>query len=283
MEPTGLPYSRRMAGETSVRESTGAGIRLGLMFPAVFGVLAIVGLLDPVVGTIAARLIGLALAFVVCLLLVRGTPRSQADFGWVKPTLPSVFGGLAIGLGLVTAVTLVMVLFGWVELAFVGIGSAVLTAVGVGLAVATFEEALFRSAWFSGMEPVLGTHLTVWVSALLFGAAHLANPGATAFSALAITLSAGPLLGYAFAATRDLWFVSGIHAGWNIALGAVFGFAVSGNETGSSILAAEVAGPALGTGGSFGPEATLQTIVIVGLVAFLFLRRVTSKRPIWSS
>jgi uncharacterized protein len=253
------------------------------MFPAVFGALAIVGLLDPAVGTIPARLIGLGLAFVVGRLLVQGTTRSQADHGWVKPTLGSIFGGVGIGFGLVAAVTLVMVVFGWVEFRFGGFGSAVLSAVAVGLAVAVFEEALFRSVWFAGMEPVFGTHLTVWVSAVLFGAAHLANPGATAFSALAIALSAGPLLGYAFAATRNLWFVSGVHAGWNIALGAVFGFAVSGKEVGSSVFSAEVSGPVMGTGGAFGPEATLQTILVVGLLGLAFMRRVTVTRPIWSA
>jgi uncharacterized protein len=267
-----------MAGDSS----TAAGIRLGLMFPVVFGVLALVGLLDGVVGVVPARLIGLALAFVAARLLVHGTARSIADYGWTKPTVGSALGGLGLGFGFVTAVTLVMIVAGWFEPRFDGVDRAVLTAVIVGVLVALFEEALFRSVWFAGMEPVFGTHLTVWVSAVLFGAAHLANPGATPFSALAITLSAGPLLGYAFAATRNLWLVSGIHAGWNIALGAVFGFAVSGNETETSLIGGEVSGPVLGTGGEFGPEATLQTILIVGLVAVFFLRRTTASKPIWS-
>jgi uncharacterized protein len=253
------------------------------MFPAVFGILGLVAVLDGVVGTVAARLIGLVLAWIACLLLVRGTAQPLSHYGWVKPAPRSVLGGLGLGFGLVAAVTLVMVIAGWFEPGFDGFQPALLSAFVVGVLVAGFEEALFRSAWFAGMEPVFGTHLTVWVSAVLFGAVHLANPGATPFSALAITLSAGPLLGYAFAATRNLWFVSGIHAGWNIALGAVFGFAVSGNEAESSLFRGEVAGPVIGTGGAFGPEATLQTIVIVGVVALVFVRGVAARRPIWSS
>jgi uncharacterized protein len=252
------------------------------MFPAVFGILGLVALLDGLVGTIPARAIGLVLAWIAVRLLVRGTSGSLAHYGWVKLTTGSALGGLGLGFGLVTAVTVVMIVAGWFEPRFDGVDRVVLTAVIVGVLVALFEEALFRSVWFAGMEPVFGTHLTVWVSALLFGAAHLANPGATPFSALAVTLSAGPLLGYAFAATRNLWFVSGIHAGWNIALGAVFGFAVSGNQTESSLIGGDVSGPTLGTGGQFGPEATLQTILIVGLVAVFFFRRTTASKPIWA-
>ncbi len=253
------------------------------MFPAVFGILGLVAFLDGLFGAVTARLIGLVLAWIACRLLVRGTAKSVSHYGWVKPTPVPVVGGLGLGFGLVTAVTLVMVMAGWLELGFDGFESALVMAFLVGVVVAVFEEALFRSVWFAGMEPVFGTHITVFVSAVLFGAAHLANPGATPFSALAITLSAGPLLGYAFAATRNLWFVSGVHAGWNIALGAVFGFAVSGNEVESSLFGGEVSGPVIGTGGAFGPEATLQTIVIVGGVALLFVRRVAARRPIWAA
>jgi hypothetical protein len=247
----------------------------------VFGLLAAVTALDEVIGPIPARLLGAAVAWAMVALLIRWDRRSMHDLGWTRPRAGRIGMGLALGVGLVGLVVGVMWTAGWYRPEFSGFETAMLQAVGLGLAVGLFEEALFRSVWFAGIEPVFGTHLTVAASAIVFGAVHLFNPDATPLSAVAIAITAGPLLGYGFAATRDIWFVTAVHAAWNITLGTGFGLAVSGNELGASVLRGPVDGPALGTGGEFGPEATVQAVVVVGAAAALLALRSRILAPVW--
>jgi membrane protease YdiL (CAAX protease family) len=65
------------------------------------------------------------------------------------------------------------------------------------------------------------------VSALAFGAAHLANPNASLLAAVAIAAEAGLLLGGSYILTGRIWLPAGIHTGWNLMLGGVLGARVS--------------------------------------------------------
>ena len=49
------------------------------------------------------------------------------------------------------------------------------------------------------------------ISAALFGVVHLGSPNATLYTAVAISLEAGLLLGAAYVLTRGLWLPIGIH------------------------------------------------------------------------
>ena len=64
------------------------------------------------------------------------------------------------------------------------------------------------------------------------------------------------MLTAAYIATRKLWLPIGLHFGWNIAAGAIFSTEVSGSNTAQGLLDATMSGPALVTGGDFGPEAS---------------------------
>lgn len=117
----------------------------------------------------------------------------------------------------------------------------------------------------------MGTWLALLISAIFFGVAHLANPGATATSVVAVALEAGLLLAAAYMVTRRLWFPIGIHIAWNYTQGNVFGISVSGNEA-HGLLQSTLVGPPLLTGGAFGAEASIVAIIVC-LVAFAFLFR----------
>ena len=73
----------------------------------------------------------------------------------------------------------------------------------------------------------------------------------TWFSAIAIMLEAGVLLGSAYFLTRRLWLPIGLHIGWNFTQGGVFGIAVSGHPS-SGLLQAVLSGPTWLSGGAFG-------------------------------
>jgi len=135
------------------------------------------------------------------------------------------------------------------------------------IAVGFYEELLSRGYQLQNLEEGLNTFWGVLLSSMVFGVFHFLNPNANWLSAVGITLS-GIFLAYAYLATRQLWLPIGLHIGWNLFLGPVFGFPVSGLES-SGLIKAVVDGPLLFTGGEFGPEAGLLLLPALGVGALL--------------
>jgi membrane protease YdiL (CAAX protease family) len=150
--------------------------------------------------------------------------------------------------------------------------SVLVPVLGMAIMAGVWEEILFRGILFRFTEQWLGSWVALAFTSTLFGLAHIANPGATWLSSAAIALEAGILLGAIYMLTRRLWAVIGLHMAWNFTQGGIFGVAVSGGET-RGLIASQMQGHELLTGGSFGAEASIPAIVIctaMGLAA-LFL------------
>lgn len=161
-------------------------------------------------------------------------------------------------------------------------GIPMLTA---GLQAAVFEEVAFRGVMFRLVEEGLGTWGALAISASVFGAVHLTNENGTVIGAVCVAL-AGVLLGVLYALTRSLWLVMGLHAAWNIVQGPVFGVVVSGtSQTGSGFLVSRTLGPEWLSGGPFGMEASVVTLVVLAassaLVGWLIVKRKVLVQPAW--
>ncbi|QDY07738.1 CPBP family intramembrane metalloprotease [Micromonospora sp. HM134] len=198
--------------------------------------------------------------------IVRGTLVGSAMFAAVIVTIALLDGYHVHGVGSVTGA---VGLFGFMA------------------AAAVTEELLFRGLLFRLVEERLGTWLSLLLTGVLFGLVHLANPDAGVWGATAITVEAGFMLAACYAATRTLWVPIGLHFGWNFAAAGIFSVVVSGNGESQGLLDATMSGPTLLSGGDFGPEASLCT-VLAGLaltVVFLGLahrrgRIVPRRRPV---
>ena len=92
------------------------------------------------------------------------------------------------------------------------------------------EEVVIRGVVFRILEQWLGSWIALAISAAIFGALHLLNPGATLLNAAAISIEAGVLLAAAFMLTRRLWLCIGVHIAWNFTQGGIFSVAVSGGK-----------------------------------------------------
>ncbi|WP_339787529.1 CPBP family intramembrane glutamic endopeptidase [Paenibacillus sp. FSL R7-0313] len=127
------------------------------------------------------------------------------------------------------------------------------------------------------IQKLWGSWIALAVTSLTFGAFHLGNPGATLWSALAITLKAGVLLGAAFLWRRNLWFAMGLHFAWN-ALEDALGIPVS-ELPAAGLFTVKANGAAWLTGGDFGLDGSIVTVILEIVIANPMLIGAAQKRP----
>lgn len=213
-------------------------------------------------------------------LLVRWTERRRARELAPLRGLPLAIGGVLFGFALFSIVYAVLWAMGVAQ--WHGLSSQFTVTVALVMAVcaAIGEELAIRGGVFRILEDSFGTAIALILSAGLFGLLHALNPGATRASDLAIALEAGVLLGAAYAVSRNLWLPIGLHFGWNFTEGGVFGAAVSGGGGGKGLVSMPLSGPALLTGGAFGPEASIVAVAVC-CAAALVLIVLTVRRGRW--
>jgi len=262
-----------MATRTKLAYVGRGALNLMFVLTVVFGLQALIrGRLSDTLG-----LITLCTAVVVSYVAgVRWIERRQPIELLAGTGFKEFAGGLALGLGLFTAVVLLLWMFGVYRWLGWGSGAPLVGGLLFAVLTAIFEEIVFRGFLFRLTAKLLGTWGALALTSVLFGAAHSFNRGATVGSSLAIALEAGVLLGAAYALTQRLWLPIGLHVGWNFAEGAIFGMSVSGGTTKGSLITGTLSGRNLFTGGAFGPEASIIAVVIC-LAAALFLLSRTAR------
>ncbi len=145
---------------------------------------------------------------------------------------------------------------------------------------ALMEELSFRGYPFQKLTESFGAFGAVLTLSALFGAVHLQNPDAQGWLSWSFwnTLAVGLLFALARIRTGSLWFSFGLHFGWNLFQGAVFGLPVSGLREFSTFVTANARGPVALTGGGYGPEASATcTIVLVAALPLVWFFTSTRK------
>lgn len=143
---------------------------------------------------------------------------------------------------------------------------------GVTVIAAFVEELLFRGYLFRIIRERLGAGRTIFLTAFAFSAVHVTNPGSGMLAWVNILLM-GVVLGQLRELSGGLGMPFGLHLGWNLALGMLFGVPVSGLDLPSAFrISLEDVTPVLG-GGAFGPEASAVLTVLLAVVVFLLARR----------
>ena len=131
------------------------------------------------------------------------------------------------------------------------------------LLVGVVEEVIFRGILFRLITDKWNIAVGLTTSSLLFGLAHLGNPGATLWAALAIALASGWLFGMAYAYHRTIWVPIGMHWAWNYLEGGVFGCAVSGTPLNYlPLITPRISGADILSGGAFWPEASIICVAL---------------------
>ncbi|NQJ73503.1 CPBP family intramembrane metalloprotease [Streptococcus suis] len=129
----------------------------------------------------------------------------------------------------------------------------------------TTEELLTRGWMFSSLSAKHNIPVGILVSSLFFTFLHLGNDGLSLIPLLDLTLFA-ILACLVMLKTGNLWVISGIHAAWNCFQGNVFAFPVSGSQAGQAFIAVNTSGPDWLSGGAFGVEGSIISLIIQGLI-----------------
>jgi membrane protease YdiL (CAAX protease family) len=211
--------------------------------------------------------------------------RSFSDFGLQinKEWWGELGFGLVLGIFLISLVFLVELTAGWITITdtFFTVhsdGSFFITFIVylVLFACVGFSEELMYRGYFltnlaegfngKSIGPKYALILGMVFSSLLFGIFHLGSLHATFISTLNIVVF-GLLFGLSYGLTGRIAIAIGMHTTWNLFQGNVFGLPVSGEIfplESAAVFSIQQNGPALWTGGAFGPEAGL-----VGLITFV--------------
>ena len=211
----------------------------------------------------AAHAIGACIVLFAYAALVKlGEARNPSELD-LRVAPGGLLTGVLTGVVMFSAVMAIMIGFGLYRFDYRGSASA---WIGAGLAIESgvFEEVIVRGVALRLMWRAFGPWIAFVVSAILFGAGHIGNPGATWFTIACIAIEAGIMIGAFYAFTGRLWVSIGVHAGWNFTQGYLFGAAVSGSEFGDAIATstAQSQFPKWLTGGAFGPEASLPSLAV---------------------
>lgn len=137
--------------------------------------------------------------------------------------------------------------------------------------VAISEEIISRGIIYKLLCDKWNIWVGLIVSSLLFGFMHIFNEGATVWSALSIAITSGWLLAIAYSYYGTLWAPIGMHWAWNFLEGNVFGCLVSGTPVkGIPLITPILQGSDVLTGGKFGPESSIVTIIICAVVSSVY-------------
>lgn len=276
-----------------VRRSAAARAVLGILCVLVPSVLALIalerlyfavfGLNSPYarLGNIVAPVILAGVVFGSYVLYSR-----LVDGGWPNDLRRDGIGrdlpvGTLLGSGLFTAALAIVWLAGGYSVVGVNPLATVLPAITGVIFFVGLEEVINRGIILPEIESRFGSWIALAGSSVIFAGYHIVLTTNPTLIAVGVIFVAGVLMGAGYLYTRQLWFPIGIHAGWNFTQGAIFGVQVSSNDVGAvAFLVGETTGPEWLSGGTFGLEGALVTLVVLTLATALFVWGLWKRGPV---
>jgi len=199
--------------------------------------------------------------------------RDLADLGFtLKGYGRDLLAGLSWGTITITAGFAALWLNGNLRVIAVHIDTGQLLGYLFFFAIVAFnEEVMIRGYVLTNLLEKTGKYTALVLSALIFMIMHLGNENLSLIALINLFL-AGIILGVYYIHKRNLWFSIGMHLTWNFFQGPVYGFEVSGMSI-QGMIRQELSGNDWLTGGAFGLEGSVVTVVVVLAAAFLIDRR----------
>ena len=229
-------------------------------------------IMDNQLGLLALNEVALfvpaVLAMLITVHLVDHRPLRTFGIGFIPGWPRQLLSGIALSAAMLAILLAGCKLVGIVDIQWTGgraSASTLLSTLSVLLLAALNEELVFRGFPLQVLMDGMGEWPGMVALSALFGAMHLSNPNSSILGTLN-TVLAGILLSLAYVRTRSLWLPYAIHVGWNVGLGFILGFALSGLDI-ASLWTTRVTGSDTILGGGYGPEGGLLATLIFGLSA----------------
>ncbi|SDF18393.1 hypothetical protein [Terriglobus roseus] len=204
--------------------------------------------------------------------------RPLSSLGFVRrPGIEGEFGrGIALGWGIAIALVLPALLTGNLSMQFSFDGQTLLRTL-LSIAVLT-AFALVVQLVLSGLplRMLVKASSPGWAAAaVIFVVTMLAITGtASQGRTLPVMVLAASIFVVGFLRTRALWFSLGVQLGWSIVLQILFGSSSPYTPVTFGVVQSGAEGPIWFTGGPFGPEASLITVLVL-IVALVGAFRLT--------
>jgi membrane protease YdiL (CAAX protease family) len=151
-------------------------------------------------------------------------------------------------------------------------GLVLLSLATLGLYTLALEVA-FRGFLFARLIAAVGPVAATVLLSLIYAVASSYRPYSTSLG-VAVAFLTGVLLSMAYLRTHALWLGWGLHFAWNAAMAVLLGLPVAGFGTYSSVVATSTSGPDWLTGGPYGPEGALFTVLVL-CAAMIVLHRIS--------
>ena len=195
----------------------------------------------------------------------------------VKDKTNEMLIGLGFALAFIGGLFLVLWLIGAINITgYVGFKPGVFI-VSMMLFMAAFdEELIFRGYILNNMmDSTSNRWIALAGSSLLFALLHSGNPSVwSTWVPMTELFAAGFILGISYTFTKNLWFPTFFHFGWNFFQG-LFGFEISGINVDSwKMISHENTGnvPDIVSGGAFGIEGSVITLSCTIICTYLIFK-----------
>ena len=159
---------------------------------------------------LAGRLIACTAALGCYALAVRlGEGREPSELA-LRPALPGLVGGAVLGLTMMTALMGLLAVTGLYDITLTGGAAPPWNGIGLALQAAVTEELWMRALLFRLLWRALGPVPAFTIAASVFGALHLANPGASPLAGAGV-VAAGMMFCVLYTVSGRLWVPIGVH------------------------------------------------------------------------
>lgn len=223
-------------------------------------------------------LIGIPIAFII----VRYLWRRNKKWMGLKFNIKLVSQGLLLGIVLPIIIIAIFAIFGKVTITGFPLRftlmEIVMALIGIfcyELFIAVVEESVFRGMLARELAVKYGWLAAAIISGIVFGAVHLGNLNSFNISNTAIiiffAIIFGAVLLLLYVTSKSLWLSIGFHAGWNFALAGIIGTTESARPSGYGLFQTELTGSKILTGGEFGIETSLPTLIILSVTIIILL------------
>jgi membrane protease YdiL (CAAX protease family) len=142
------------------------------------------------------------------------------------------------------------------------------------LMVGVTEEVMYRGYLQATLTRGLGFWPAAIIVSLVFGAAHIPNPGETVVGIIGVVIRA-LIYCLLLRLTGSLWLGIGFHSAWDWAQSFLYGTPQSGHVMRGHLFSTHPLGAPLMSGGSVGPEGSLLWAppFVLGLLVFFWVLR----------